>query len=166
MSPLSPLPHSLDLVCCLCEPRDRRVFQSPDELVAHLLQKHKDHPHDRWPMNPLLPSDLVCYLCEPRHRRDFQSPVELLAHWQQKHKDHPHRRWQKAVLWDKMFGFDWRPHLPEVGAWSDGLCPTCHEADGESSVFLTGEKAWHGGEKMILVVYCRRDGDIIRRISC
>ena len=115
--------------------------------------------------NSLHWSDLVCYLCEPGHRRDFESPADLMAHWQKKHREHPHLQWQIAELRDRVEGFGWRSHLPEVDAWSDGLCPTCHEADGASTLFHTGEKAWHGGEKMILVVYCRRDGDIIRRIS-
>jgi hypothetical protein len=117
-------------------------------------------------LNPVLHwSDLVCYLCETGHRRSFDSETELISHWQNKHREHPHLKWQLAWLMDMTKGFSWRPHVPEVDAQSDGLCPTCHEADGASSLFHTGEKSWTGEEKMILVVYCRRDGDIIRRIS-
>lgn len=112
-------------------------------------------------------SDLVCYLCEPGHRPTFESAGDLMAHWQKKHHHHPHLRWQMAQLMDKMQGFSWRPHIPEVDAWSDGLCPTCGKTggDAESTSFKTGKKAWNGGEETIIVIYCRRCGDIIRRVS-
>jgi hypothetical protein len=105
----------------------------------------------------------VCEVCPPGKRNRYYDDEQMVSHLRARHPAEV--KWQLAKLKDQREGFGWRWAVPDIDAESDGLCPACRGFDGSSELIHTGERAWHGGELLILVVYCRQDGEIIRRIS-
>ena len=102
---------------------------------------------------------LTCERC----KKSFGDLKALGSHWKTRHPE----RFLLEVnkLRDRLEGFGWRGAIPALDAECDGHCPQCGGVEFESEMFDTGQKSWSGGEKRILVVYCTRDGGIIRRLT-